>query len=89
MNCYIITFDLKNSKYFDYTSLYDAIKNYQTWAHINESVWAIVTNEKVSDIRDYLKTKMDSHDSIFVVKSWTEAAWSNVICKNEWLKNNL
>ncbi|PIZ73857.1 CRISPR-associated protein Cas2 [Candidatus Peregrinibacteria bacterium CG_4_10_14_0_2_um_filter_43_11] len=89
MNCYIITYDLKNSDANDYSELFEAIKSYKTWAHINESVWAIVTEEKAKIIRDFLKEKMDSEDSLFVVKSGTEAAWSNVLCKKEWLKNNL
>lgn len=90
MKCYIISYDIKdNSQTYDYSELEKAIKSYGTWAHINKSVWAIVTTKNAKEIRDYLKTKMDFNDSIFVIKSGTEAAWSNVICKDEWLKNNL
>jgi hypothetical protein len=32
---------------------------------------------------------MEEDDSLFVLKSGKEAAWKNVVCKSEWLKNNL
>ena len=90
MSCYIITYDLKKSKKKkDYKDLYEGIKSYGTWAHINESVWAVVTDKKAVEIRDFLKTKIEDGDSLFVVKSGGGAAWSKVICKNEWLKKNL
>ena len=90
MKCYIISYDIKNnSQSFDYSELEKAIKSYGSWAHIEKSVWGIVTNKSASEIRDYLKTKIDSDDSIFIIKSGTESAWSNVICSNEWLKKNL
>ena len=73
----------------DYDALIEAIKEYGTWGHITESFWAIVTESKAKDVRANLKQYLDSNDRIFVVKSGTEAAWSNVICKNEWLKKNL
>ncbi len=87
MNCYIITYDLKKVR--EYTSLYNAIKSYSIWAHINDSTWAIVTDQKASRIRDFLVEHMDGDDSLFVVKSGLEAAWRNVECSNEWLKKNL
>jgi hypothetical protein len=40
-------------------------------------------------IRDNLKSQMDGNDRLFVIKSGVEAAWSNAICKNQWLKENL
>lgn len=90
MKCYIISYDIKeNSQTYDYSELEKIIKSYGTWAHINKSVWAVVTGKTAKEIRDQLKTKMDLNDSILVVKSGTESAWSNVICSNEWLKNNL
>lgn len=89
MNCYIITYDLNNFESVDYQTLYKEIKSYGTWAHINESVWAVVTSKSAKDVRDHLKTVIDQNDSLFVVKSGTEAAWFNVRCTNEWLKDNL
>jgi hypothetical protein len=89
MNCYIVAYDLKNKSISDYEELYRTIKWYGTRAHINDSTRAIVTNQKAAEIRDSLKLKMSPSDSLFVIKSWIEAARSNVACKNERLKNNL
>lgn len=87
MTCYIISYDLRRKR--DYEVLYDAIKSYGTWAHITESTWAIVTTKTAVEVRDHLVSVMDSDDVLFVVKSGSEAAWINVICKHEWLKEHL
>ena len=87
MQCYIISYDLRNQK--DYQSLYEVIKSYGTWAHISESIWAVSTSSSAKQIRDHLSNVMDGDDRLFVVKSGVEAAWKNVICKDQWLKNNL
>lgn len=89
MSCYIISYDLNNSDSGDYQSLYEAIKAYGTWAHITESTWAIVTTESCTEVRDKLGQKLKPRDRLFVVKSSGIAAWKRVICKNEWLKENL
>lgn len=88
MTCYIVSYDLVG-KNKDYEALYTAIKNYGGWAHISESTWAVVTDNSAVEVRDALKRCLDSDDRIFVIKSGVEAAWSNVICNNEWLKDNL
>jgi len=87
MNCYLISFDLVKNR--DYEELYQAIKSYKPWAHITESTWAIITNNTVKEIRDNLKKYIDSDDRLFVIKSGEEADWYNVLCKDEWLYDNL
>ncbi len=84
MSCYIISYDLNKNK--DYGSLYSAIKSYGNWAHINESVWAVVTDKTAVAIRDHLLETIDNDDQIFVVKSGTDAAWRKTICNSDWLK---
>lgn len=88
MACYIVTYDLKKPGR-NYEALYAAIRGYGTWAHITESTWAVVTQQTAAQVRDYLLSQLDANDSIFVVKSGGEAAWRHVICKNEWLKEQL
>lgn len=87
MSCYIINYDLNNSK--DYESLFKAIKSYGTYAKVLKSCWAIVTTKTAVEVRTHLKSVMDSDDGLFIVKSGVEAAWSNVECPNQWLKDNL
>lgn len=85
--CYIINYDLRNQRNYD--SLYEAIKSYNTWAHILESCWVVVTTQSAEELRNYLQNHLDSDDGIFVIKSGIEAAWANINCKGEWLQNNL
>lgn len=88
MACYIISYDLL-APGRDYKSLNAAIKSYGTWAKITESLWAVVTEDKATAIRDKLSAHLDPNDRLFVVKSGTEAAWRKVICRSEWLKEHL
>ena len=88
MTCYIITYDLVNDD-SDYDILIKEIKTYSKWAHINKSTWSIITEDSAKEIRDNLKKKVNSEDRLFVIKSGVEAAWSNAMCKTQWLKDNL
>ncbi len=88
MTCYIISYDLRAPDY-DYSKLYDAIKGYGTWAHVHDSVWAIVTDETAVNVRDKLMASCHVNDRIFVIRSGTEAAWRGTLCNNEWLHKNL
>lgn len=73
----------------NYDNLYKAIKAYGTWAHITESTWFVKTSDSPVQIRDNLLSYIDSNDRLFVGELTGAAAWSNVICKNEYLKENL
>jgi CRISPR/Cas system-associated endoribonuclease Cas2 len=88
MATYIVSYDLKKPGQ-NYEQLYEAIKSYDTWAHINESVWAVVTTNTAVQVRDNLSQYIDNNDRIFVIKSGVEAAWRNSMCKSEWLKEHL
>jgi len=64
---YLITYELSKDK--DYTSLYDAIKEYGTWWHYIESAWIIKTDETVSEISRKLTRYLDEKDdSLLVIK---------------------
>ena len=83
-NSKIITYDLCSPG-----RNYEKIKSYGTWAHICESTWIISTTDSCSDIRDNLKSVIDSNDRLFVAALTGGAAWSNVLCESNWLKENL
>ena len=87
MPAYIISYDMAEEG--DYEPLLDAIKSYGTWAHITESTWAVVTNQGASQVRDNLGSYLPSGSRLFVIKSGVEAAWGNVMCRDDWLKRNL
>lgn len=86
---FIISYDLDEGSPEDYANVYEAIKEYKTWAHLTESTWAIVTTEKAKEVRDKLIELMPDGSSLIVVKSGGIAAWRNVKCSNDWMKKHL
>lgn len=87
-NSKIITYDLCTpGKKYD--ELFEKIKSYKAWAHICESVWFISSEDSCTTIRENLKSVTDNNDRIFVAELTGNAAWSNVLCDNNYLKNNL
>lgn len=84
----IITYDLC-APGRDYTKLIEAIKTYPNWGHVTESTWVINTTDTCTQVRDNLKKHMDQNDRIFVGELSGVAAWYNVLCDNQWLKDAL
>ena len=85
--CYIISYDMVGEG--DAKALHKAIKNYDAWAHITESTWAVVTERSAKKIGTDLSQYLPEGSRLFVVKSGVEAAWQDVICRSQWLKRNL
>lgn len=74
----------------NYDKLYDGIKNYGTWARINESLWIIKSDDTSTQIRDNLKSFIDENDKLIVAKLSGEGAWFNLSDEiSKWLKSNL
>ncbi|AZV56046.1 CRISPR-associated protein Cas2 [Clostridium sp. AWRP] len=73
----------------DYKDLIDFIKSYSVWARVTESTWIIGTDETCVSLRDKLKQYTDSNDRLFVAALTEEAAWYNVKCDTDYLRNNL
>lgn len=88
MDSFIVSYDLNNSGK-NYDDLIKKIKTYSKWANVNKSVWFLKSDKSCADIADDLLTTMDSDDSIFVAKLTGAAAWSNVICSGQHLKDNI
>ncbi len=86
-HCYIISYDLGEGG--DYGALFEAIKSYRTWAHITESMWAVVSSKSAEEIRDHLYKSLPSESRLIVIRSGVESAWYNVICRDSWLQENL
>ncbi len=89
MKTYIISYDFKQDDAVAYKKFYDYIKSFDAWAHINESVWAVITDYTASELRDYLVENICKKSSLLVLRSGQESAWKNVLCSNKWLLNNL
>ena len=88
MTSMIIEYDLR-APGRNYDDLYKAIKAYGVWARITESTWFIKTNENCAQVRDKLLKHMDGNYRIFVAVLTGAAAWRNVLCSSEYLKENL
>ncbi len=88
MPCYIISYELKQPRasYIDFST---EIKSYRANRQIFDHAWAVVTDDSAADIRDRLWELLDPDDGIFVLKSSREAAWQDVRCENQWLRDNL
>lgn len=86
--CYLIIYDLRRPG-IHYAALYDAIKSYNVWGKITESVWAIVSSDSANDIACNLHQYVDSNDRLMVIRSGKESTWYNAMANSEWLKINL
>ena len=89
---YLISYDLgipEDSS--DYKIVIDYIKSLGHWAKPLKSVWFVVTNKNISDIRDSLKSLTDANDKILVLDvsndNWATSRMSNEI--NKWIKDNI
>lgn len=89
MTTYIVTFEVKDLTRKNRVK--EKLKEFGFYCPIHTNAWAIQTEKKASEIRDFVKTVMTSEDRIFVIRTGTEAAWSNSYGTkhNDWLKKNL
>lgn len=87
MSSYIISYDLIADK--DYNSLYEAIRGYDSFAHILESVWVVNSSSSSKDIRSNLKSYIDDNDKLFIAKLTGESAWTNLSEEvSDWIHKN-
>lgn len=85
---YLVAYELKQPREH-YVELMKLLKSFDDWAQLLDSTWAIRTELAVVDVRDQLWEVMDPDDGLFVVESGRVAAWQDVRCENQWLKDNL
>lgn len=84
----IVSYDLCNSGK-NYDDLYEYLKSFSGWAHIAESTWFISSDKSCVTIRNEIENIVDSDDRIFVAELTGVAAWRNVLCKSDYLKEHL
>ncbi len=89
MACYIVAFEVASS--INKKKLKDELQAYGFFCPINDNCWAIVTDEKATQVRDKLTAHILSSDKLFVVKSGVEGAWRNAYGQKntDWLKEHL
>jgi len=85
----LITYDLKKPGR-NYDNLHDAIKKLGSWWHCLESTWIVDTTKSASEIRDTLKSHIDTNDDLAVFSlssGWATYGLSDEC--NNWLRNHL
>lgn len=89
MTCYIVTFSVKTEA--AKTKIKDRLKVYGYYCPIHDNCWAIKTDDKAMQILEAVRAVMDPSESLFVIRSGTEAAWVNSYGEKHtnWLKENL
>lgn len=88
LHCYIIIYDLV-APARDYSSLFEAIRKFNSWGKLTNSSWAITSIDDAVKIRDYLSQFIDNNDKLIIIKSGLEAAWTKVFADDQWVKRNL
>ena len=87
---HILAYDLKepNDTSDDYTRVIDAIKSeFESWAHIEQSVWLIDTDMSAGEARDHMKQFLHDKDVLFVARlngNW--GSWNFGKERTDWLK---
>ena len=88
MAVFLVSYDL-NKQGQNYTNLINAIKIYDAYIKCLHSQWLISTNDKISSVYEYLKSKIDNNDLLLItpiVQQFYATLQSDVI---SWLKNEL
>lgn len=84
----IVSYDLCSTDK-NYDDLYKYLKSFSDWAKITESTWFISSEKTCATIRDEIMKIVDSNDRVIVAELTGVAAWCNIICKSEYLKEHL
>jgi hypothetical protein len=90
MSTYLIGYDLDKPGQ-DYSDLIAAIKSLGVWWHNLDSTWLVLSDLDDKQIRDQLKTYIDTNDKLLVINvSGDAAAWYGFTDKgSQWLRDNL
>ncbi len=84
MAIYCVTYDLK-APGRNYDEVFDYLKNFTYCKHL-ESFWLIDTTLTAAQLRDGLKSRVDSNDILFVARLQREWASRNYPCA-DWLNS--
>jgi hypothetical protein len=92
MKTYLISYDLGVPEtHSDYISLFQHLKKlYSPWARPVKSVWIIKSKKTAGQIRDEIKTVLDTNDKLIVLelsKTWGTYNISKDV--TDWMKNNI
>jgi hypothetical protein len=90
---HVVGYDLiaPNNRPEDYSRVIAAIKAaFNSWCHIEESVWIVDAPLDAASVRDHLKPYLHQGDRLFVAR--LQGNWATLNCgdmRNNWLKSRL
>jgi len=90
MTCYIIIYCPRNKEegYF-LNKFINNISKYE-YIDLSDRVFLIVTDDSALVVRDKMARDLFPEDSLFILRSGTEAAWKEIEEERvEWLEKNL
>lgn len=85
----LIGYDLRKPGQ-NYEPLFAEIRSLGEWWHCLDSTWIVKTSLTVEEVRNRLRTQMDTNDQLLVIAASAPAAWylTNPVC-SQWLVDNL
>ena len=87
MSTYIVCYDLHKQGQ-NYDCLKEKLESYGTYFHIQGSVWIIRSQSTAAQVRDNIRTCLDSNDKLFVGElTGTAAWWGYSPANSKWLKD--
>jgi len=88
MRTLIISYDLHKPGQ-NYSALIEKIKSYRWWANLGKSAYLINTDKTVVEVRDNLKSVLDTNDSLFVSVAPPPSAWTGLGTDvSKWILDN-
>ncbi len=86
---YIVTYDLIDTNK-NYEGLLKLLKSEPAWACLGGSSYLVNSEKSAVELRDHLKTALDSDDKLYVGQAQTPAAWTGMPKDvSEWIKKYL
>lgn len=85
MTSYIVCYEGTKSEIQKIEKGLDAF--YSVKAQVMENVWIVVTDDSSADIRTNAASGFVGRVAVF--KTDRAAAWRNVMCDSQWIKDNL
>ena len=89
MTTYIVTFEVDDD--FKKNQIKEKLKQYSGYCPIHDNCWAVISDQRTVQIRDFLNKDLSASDRVFVIRSGVEAAWTNPYStkNSEWLRERL
>lgn len=90
MDSYLITFHINNQE--DYGKVSERIRNYPKWARVMDNVWFVLSDTKLTDVRESISSIIDENGGSVLVVKVNHAAWGTYSVEKDvtdWMKDNI